>query len=102
MLPFKGTYILPYLKHNFVHSKCPICLEDFKERSFLCQTRCDHVFHIECANTWFKNKYKCPCCRRDIAHNMKSNYSYQSNIAQNGTVELKIELETNYDIVQTE
>ncbi|ESN93438.1 hypothetical protein HELRODRAFT_180977 [Helobdella robusta] len=94
-----GTWMKEKKKCRRDVNKCPICLEIFKEIFFVPNQMRSR---LSCANIWFKIKYKCPCCGGDIAHLMKSNYCHQSSFAQNGTVELKIELETNYDIAQTE
>lgn len=39
---------------------CPICLKTI-EHPF--HTPCNHVFHEECIETWFKISHRCPMCR---------------------------------------
>ncbi|ESO09989.1 hypothetical protein HELRODRAFT_167825 [Helobdella robusta] len=58
------TYKLPYSSGKFLHSECMICLEDFKEKSFLCQLKCKHAFHTACLALCFKDQVACPICRQ--------------------------------------
>jgi hypothetical protein len=27
---------------------------------------CQHMFHMQCIDTWFQRNIHCPCCRHDI------------------------------------
>jgi hypothetical protein len=37
-----------------------------KERKQYMITRCKHIFHSDCLETWMECKNKCPNCRREI------------------------------------
>jgi hypothetical protein len=41
---------------------CSICLD----AKTTIQLMCDHQFHEECAESWFKKKLSCPMCRTDV------------------------------------
>ena len=40
---------------------CSICRE--KGKNFFCTTECNHIFHLNCLNTWLKKSENCPYCR---------------------------------------
>jgi hypothetical protein len=51
---------------------CAICLGDYKQGETLCwspNTRCNHAFHISCAEEWLSRQAKCPCCRSNYLLN---------------------------------
>lgn len=49
--------------------QCPICLEEFCIKSDLARTKCSHVFHKNCIDSWIQqcinrsSTYTCPLCR---------------------------------------
>jgi hypothetical protein len=43
--------------------ECSICLEEFKKDEELTEIECNHYFHSECINDWFKSNGTCPLCR---------------------------------------
>ena len=47
---------------------CPICLKDITlgEGSPVVLTRCNHVFHVECLDTWLTRGHTCPMCRFEL------------------------------------
>ena len=53
-------------------------LIDFHERSLnytrkpYMLTQCNHAFHTQCLETWFKRKRECPNCRSEISSNYSS------------------------------
>ncbi|XP_046722496.1 topoisomerase I binding, arginine/serine-rich a [Silurus meridionalis] len=54
-------------------SKCPICLERFKNVSYA--DRCFHRFCFRCIVEWGKNKAECPLCKQpfsSIYHSVRS------------------------------
>lgn len=58
-----GVHSLPA---KLVNEKCPICLDDFKDRKTVERQRCNHYFHKECINEWLKTHHTCPVCRCEI------------------------------------
>jgi hypothetical protein len=46
---------------------CTICLDDFEKDSNVLITKCKHLFHKDCCDTWLKNySVKCPICKSKI------------------------------------
>ena len=41
---------------------CSICYSDIKEKDKII-TNCNHIYHRECLDKWFKISYRCPLCR---------------------------------------
>ncbi|KAK2908840.1 hypothetical protein Q8A67_004677 [Cirrhinus molitorella] len=59
-------------------SKCPICLDHFKNISYL--DVCLHKFCFCCIREWSKNKAECPLCKQpfnSIYHTIKSEDNYK-------------------------
>lgn len=59
-------------------SKCPICLDHFKNISYL--NVCLHKFCFLCIREWSKNKTECPLCKqpfRSIYHTIKAENDYK-------------------------
>ncbi|XP_026126754.1 E3 ubiquitin-protein ligase Topors-like [Carassius auratus] len=59
-------------------SKCPICLDHYKNISYL--DVCLHKFCFCCIREWSKNKAECPLCKQpfnSIYHTIKSEDNYQ-------------------------
>lgn len=59
-------------------SKCPICLDHFKNISYL--NVCLHKFCFLCICEWSKNKAECPLCKqpfRSIYHTIKAENDYK-------------------------
>ena len=44
--------------------KCCICLEAVQNKYTSKHIACNHVFHSECINRWFKEKQCCPLCNK--------------------------------------
>lgn len=45
---------------------CSICRENFEYIDITRQLNCEHVFHINCIDTWFTKNKTCPECRYEI------------------------------------
>ncbi|TRY96899.1 hypothetical protein DNTS_022898, partial [Danionella cerebrum] len=59
-------------------SKCPICLDHFKNVASL--DRCLHQFCFPCIREWSKNKAECPLCKqpfRSIFHSVKGKNDFK-------------------------
>jgi hypothetical protein len=47
-------------------SLCCICRENFEYIDITRQLVCEHIFHINCIDTWFTKNKTCPECRYEI------------------------------------
>jgi hypothetical protein len=45
---------------------CPICFEDFDENCRVSITDCQHCYHYDCIDEWYKYRKNCPVCRKDF------------------------------------
>ena len=45
---------------------CPICLEEWKNRSIYQTHRCRHEFCQPCLETWIQDHKTCPMCHQDL------------------------------------
>lgn len=66
-----GCKKLKYEKFNpEKHNKCDlcsICQAGFENGKTITILPCDHYFHNECIDPWFKNYHHiCPLCRKDV------------------------------------
>lgn len=51
---------------------CVFCLNDFKSGDIVRWLPCDHIFHRECIDRWFKMKSPiCPICKRTMMMTMR-------------------------------
>lgn len=50
------------------NNKCVICQDEFDIHDNVRVLPCDHIYHINCIDSWLKeHSYKCPCCRKPAA-----------------------------------
>uniref|UniRef100_A0A8B9H014 E3 ubiquitin-protein ligase Topors n=1 Tax=Astyanax mexicanus TaxID=7994 RepID=A0A8B9H014_ASTMX len=59
-------------------SKCPICLDGFRNISYV--DKCLHRFCFRCIQEWAKNKAECPLCKQpftSIYHSIQSEHDFQ-------------------------
>ena len=72
-------YIFKYLNMQNICDKelitCSICLNDIKDQDGIKKFKCDHIYHLECINSWNGN---CPMCRAEYI--LKSNQISQNFI----------------------
>ncbi|KAL1249247.1 hypothetical protein QQF64_020252 [Cirrhinus molitorella] len=64
-------------------SKCPICLDSFKNVASL--NRCLHRFCFRCIHEWSKNKAECPLCKQpfhSIFHSVKGENDFKEFMVQ--------------------
>ena len=45
---------------------CSICRENFQDLSVVRKLRCNHIFHMDCVDSWFETNIRCPLCRIDL------------------------------------
>ncbi|KAI8024972.1 RING-H2 finger protein ATL60 [Camellia lanceoleosa] len=48
---------------------CAVCLYDFTAGdTFRKLPKCNHCFHVDCIDAWFKSHSTCPLCRTQVLH----------------------------------
>lgn len=48
------------------NTECSICLIEYENEDHVIETKCDHVFHMDCLTEWLTRKMECPLCRSEI------------------------------------
>lgn len=66
------------VKKIFLEDICAICYEPDIQNNFI-KTRCGHVFHTNCLQTWCNIKNSCPNCRQDSPINNYENLFIEEN-----------------------
>ena len=54
------------VKNNKNQVFCVVCQETIKYYDIIRELQCTHSFHINCIDTWFIEKNKCPTCKAEI------------------------------------
>lgn len=54
------------LRSESRRESCAVCLSDYEAGEKLRKLPCDHLFHLECIDTWLKRNKVCPLCVQDI------------------------------------
>lgn len=57
-----------YFKEHFDKKStgCCICLGEYQDNDKIIVFRCNHYFHFECGQKWFRKDVVCPICRQSI------------------------------------
>lgn len=66
---------------NSTDNTCSICLEKIELNQKTTILKCNHIYHYDCAKTWFTSKchqLTCPYCRCDIRHSEMNNIVYHT------------------------
>jgi hypothetical protein len=45
---------------------CSVCFENYEKEDEVCYLKCQHLFHYNCINEWYKYKETCPICRINL------------------------------------
>ena len=53
-------------RDNLSEQFCSVCRENFEYVDITRQLACEHIFHINCIDTWFTKNKTCPECRCEI------------------------------------
>jgi hypothetical protein len=62
-----ATEIFNYVSGEYVHTNCPITLDEFRENESVCRiNHCGHMFRETAIKNWFQQNVRCPVCRYDI------------------------------------
>jgi len=48
------------------NKRCAVCLCDYEPEDQVRHLPCDHLFHPDCIQEWFKANAKCPVCKFDL------------------------------------
>lgn len=69
---------------------CAICQEDIENNQQVRRlTHCNHYFHQDCIDTWFRGNVHCPTCRHDIrdgVENSQTNRNYDNPNDRNNNI----------------
>lgn len=62
---------LPFFLHSPAAEQpspeCAVCLSEFEEKEIVrLLPKCNHSFHIECIDMWFRSHSTCPLCRSPV------------------------------------
>ena len=70
--------VIPTEEHLRNNTSVARLAEDFDDNCAICQdpllinqdartiNHCNHMFHKQCIETWFRRHIHCPCCRQDV------------------------------------
>jgi hypothetical protein len=63
-----------YTNTEDLEDVCTICQDTIEENQEVRRlSHCNHLFHINCIDTWFGSNVRCPTCRHDIRENVTNN-----------------------------
>jgi hypothetical protein len=48
------------------YDSCSICRDRFDDNSIVRKLYCNHIFHLNCIDTWLEGNIRCPVCRSDL------------------------------------
>ena len=89
------TYKSEYNKYG---GGCSICLEDFKKKSKVSKTPCNHVFHHKCIKDWLQKNAKnpkCPNCNKEVISDDISIDEKGEKIDEANIIKVKKKSQTN-------
>lgn len=53
-------------KYTDTNKECLVCFTKFVKKAIVMVLKCNHVFHRECIEPWFRKDRRCPLCRQDV------------------------------------
>lgn len=56
---------MPVVAYEGDDHQCAICLNDITSGQNMTKLSCDHMFHADCVQTWFRRSTSCPVCRAE-------------------------------------
>ena len=76
-----ATHVFESLRSEHADSVCSICQDGYTENVLVRQIRhCNHMFHRQCIDQWFRQNVHCPVCRFDIRDHTSANSTNTSTI----------------------
>jgi len=59
--------------NHVTNTTCPICLENFQEKTKINRLPCEHGFHVKCIGTWIaEHSDSCPICRQSVMDKLEN------------------------------
>jgi hypothetical protein len=69
-----------YISDRYEEHICTICQDEIEPNQNVRRlNHCNHHFHKNCIDTWFRGNVQCPTCRHDIRENNPVNNQNQNN-----------------------
>jgi hypothetical protein len=76
-----ATHVFESLREDHADAVCSICQDGYTENILVRQIRhCNHMFHRQCIDQWFRQNVHCPVCRYDIRDHTSTNSANTSTI----------------------
>ena len=70
------------------HEECCICLCDIKKKKEFVKTKCGHIYHKYCIETWTKRNDTCPMCRAENPLNVRRSRRIREQRRQEEIIEI--------------
>lgn len=51
---------------------CSVCLSDFETGEMSRRLPCQHIFHVQCIDSWLARSWACPLCRQELPCRIES------------------------------
>lgn len=77
--------------------ECSICKHDYEVGEKVKSLPCEHLYHTECIDTWFKTNNSCPICRFELEIEEEEPNNGNNENQENDTNNHENEDDDNYD-----
>ena len=90
------------LPKAFSKQPCPICLDEFEEKSEVRVMPCNHVYHLKCIDQWFERSTMCCFCKMEVFKDGENPRDTQVATEQNETRLNESVMQTDLRVVPIE